>query len=348
MCRLRHRCLAFARLAGVALVSSVLAAPLARADIVSAAAMMRGVSITPEQCSALPQAVWVSTHGKSFCVRYYLSTAGGDGRRPVVMLQGDQLGRFDARSGRFEPLPDQKVSDTDTDNLMKVADAISRVTHGPAIYFARIGVDGSSGHHGIRHSFLELYATNAALDTIKLRHRFEGYSLVGQSGGATLVGGLLALRDDIACAVPGSGRLALLADMRNPNPLASAFDPAAMIATIARHRAARILVVTDPQDTVVPIKHQSTFVTSLRQAGGNVEQFMVQATDAKHHGVSIYATSAAGACLRGRSNEDIAQMLATMVEKRVARAKAEAEARAPQVSDGANGPRGKLMPGSSS
>lgn len=329
MCRLRS--LPLACLAGIALLASALAAPLARADIVSVSAMMRGVPISPEQCSALPQAVWISTHGKSFCIRYYLSTASGNGRRPVVMLQGDQLGRFDPRSGQFHPAPDQKVIDTETDNLVKYADRISKMTGAPAIYLARVGVDGSSGHHGIRHSFLELYATNAALDTIKLRHRFEGYSLIGQSGGATLIGGLLALRTDIACAVPGSGRLALLGNSRNPDPLAAPFDPAAMIPTIAHNRAARILVVTDPQDAVVPVQHQSTFVASLRQAGGNVEQFMVEAIDPKHHGVSVYATYAAGACLSGKNTAEIAEGLAALVAKRVAAAKAASENKAQQA-----------------
>lgn len=331
MCRLQPRSFAVARLAVITLVASALAAPVARADIVSVSAMMRGVPIIAEQCSALPQAVWISTHGKSFCIRYYLSTAGGDGKRPVVMLQGDQLGRFDARFGQFHPAPDQKVTDTDTDNLVKFADRISKTAGGPAIYLARIGVDGSSGHHGIRHSLLELYAMNAALDTLKLRHRFEGYSLIGQSGGATLVGGLLALRTDIACAVPGSGRLALLSTSRNPDPLAAPFDPSAMIPAIARNRAARILVVTDPQDMTVPVQHQSTFVASLRRAGGNVEQFMVEAIDPKHHGVVAYATYTAGACLSGKSNAEIAQGLAALVAKRVAAAKAASENKAQEA-----------------
>ncbi len=342
---------AFVRLAGAAIVAAVLSASPACADVVSVAAMMRGVSITAEQCSALPQAVWISTHGKSFCVRYYLSTAGGDGRRPVVMLQGDQLGRFDSRSRRFEPAPDAKLADTNTDDLMKFADRISQITKAPAIYLARIGLDGSGGHHGIRHSFLELYATYAALETIKLRHRFEGYNLIGQSGGATLVGGLLALRNDIACAVPGSGRLALLNMPRNPDPLAAAFDPSRMAPTIARNRNARILVVTDPQDEVVPAQHQSGFVSALRQAGGTAEQFFVEATDPKRHGVSIYATYAAAACLRGNSTEEVGQELAALVEKRVAaaRAKAERESR-PQsaLPEGVVAPRGAFIPAATS
>ena len=322
----RNRLGTLRHLAGRAVIASfstaLLAAAPARAEIVPFSAMLHGITMTRQQCAALAQAVWVTPAGKGFCIRYYLSTAGGDGGGPVVMLQGDQLGRFDAHSGRFELAPDATAEDTDTDNLVKLADILSKRFRGPAIYLARVGIDGSSGFHAIRHSFLELYATNLALDAIKQRHRFEGFSLIGQSGGATLVGGLLALRSDIACAVPGSGNLALLTTYKNPDPLAAAFDPAAMIPTIAKKSTARILVVSDPQDTVVPLDHQSTFVSLLRRAGGNAEQLFVEAIDQKHHGVSAYAVYATAACLRGQTDEEIERGLAKFVEQRVAAAQA--------------------------
>ena len=75
-----------------------------------------------------------------------------------------------------------------------------------AIYLARAGVDGSSGDHRIRHTVLELNVTNMALDAIKQRHGFDGFHLIGQSGGSKLVGGMLALRTDIGCAVIGAGK----------------------------------------------------------------------------------------------------------------------------------------------
>src|SRR6185369_16746722 len=76
-----------------------------------------------------------------------------------------------------------------------------------AIYLARIGVDGTSGDHKSRKTLLELHLMNAALDAIKRRYGFLGFHLVGQSGGSKLVGGLIGLRRDVACAVSGSGRL---------------------------------------------------------------------------------------------------------------------------------------------
>jgi dienelactone hydrolase len=311
-----------AGLAGLALAASLLAAVPARADIIKFSALMRGMTMTEAQCSALPQAVWITAAGKTFCVRYYLSTAGGTGDRPVVMLQGDQIGRFDPNKQQFEIAPEAKTEDTDTDNFVKYADAMSRRFKGPAIYLARIGLDGSSGFHGVRHTMLELYATNQALEAIKRRHHFAGFHLIGQSGGATLVAGLLGLRNDVGCAVPGSGNLIQLAAMKTPNSSpASWIDPAAMAPAIVKGSKARILVVTDPNDMVVPAERQTGFVSRLRDAGGAVEQLFVQATDDKHHGVTLYAVYAMDACIRGSSDAEIAKGLATYVKSRVASAR---------------------------
>ena len=317
---LSSRLAAPARLAGLALAASLFAALPARADIIKFSALMRGLTMTQEQCSALPQAVWVTASGKSFCMRYYLSTAGGAGDRPVVMLQGDQIGRFDPRTQQFEIAPEARTEDTDTDNFMKYADAMSRRFKGPAIYLARVGLDGSSGFHGIRHTMLELYATNQALEAIKRQHHFAGFNLIGQSGGATLVGGLLGLRNDVGCAVPGSGNMIQLAKQKNMDTPTAWIDPAAMAPKIVKGKA-RVLVVTDPNDEIVPAERQSGFVSRLRDAGGSVEQLFVQATDDKHHGVTLYAVYAMDACIHGSSDTEIAKGLASYVKARVASAK---------------------------
>jgi hypothetical protein len=317
---LSPRLAAPARLAGIVLTASLCAALPARADIIKFSALMRGLTMTQAQCAALSQAVWITASGKSFCVRYYLSVAGGTGDRPVVMLQGDQLGRFDPSTQSFEIAPEAKIEDTDTDNFVKYADAMSRRFKGPAIYLARIGLDGSSGFHGIRHTMLELHATNQALEAIKRRHHFAGFQLIGQSGGATLVGGLLGVRSDIGCAVPGSGNMIQLAKQKNPDAPTAWIDPAAMAPKIVKSNA-RVLVVTDPNDEIVPVERQSPFVSRLREAGGSVEQLFVQATDDKHHGVTLYAVYAMDACMRGQSDTQIATGLAAYVKARVASAK---------------------------
>src|SRR5439155_24698010 len=135
-----------------------------------------------------------------------MSNAGGEGRRPVVFLQGDKFGTLDTNSWTWKNYGDTK--DVDTNNLMGTADAFSKMTKTTAIYLARIGVDGTSGNHTARKTLLELHLMNAALDALKQRHGFEAFHLVGQSGGSKLTGGLIAIRNDIVCAVPGSGPLA--------------------------------------------------------------------------------------------------------------------------------------------
>ncbi|MBX9846535.1 MAG: hypothetical protein K2Z80_32480 [Xanthobacteraceae bacterium] len=303
------------------------AAAPARAHIIPVADLIRGITVTQAQCAALPQAVWLNGSGREFmgrefmgrefCIRYYLSTAGGEGARPAVFLQGDRLGKLNLRTGEYTSSGRDK--DIDTDDFVRAAEALSRQTKGPAIYLARPGLDGSSGDHRIRHSVLELNVTNAALDAIKRRHRFDGFHLIGQSGGSILVGGMLALRSDVGCAVIGSGRLA------NDRPTRPAADPATeffnvadAVSEIAQRRAARILVVTDPLDKKVPEPTQTNFVRMLRQAGGQAEQILVQATDDDRHGVVAYSRTTAAGCIRGASTDEIARELYVQVQKRLA------------------------------
>jgi hypothetical protein len=289
----------------------------AAADIITIKDMVAGIKITREQCDELKQAVWVKAYGRDFCVRYYMSTAGGDGRKPLVFLQGDKLGPLD-RKGNFSKVPEQ-TKDVDTSNLEKVADGLSKQAKTTGIYLARIGVDGTSGHHRSRKTQLELVMVNEALDAIKQKEGFEGFHLVGQSGGSTLIGGLLGRRQDIDCAVPGSGRLARLKGLNwADDPGRQYFDPSKSIPTIIRN-GARILVVTDPADERVEVEHQIAFVRQVRKAGGKIEQFFAQAIDKEHHGVSVYARYVAAGCIAGKSSDEIAQGLANLVRQRLAR-----------------------------
>jgi hypothetical protein len=305
-----------------AALAGVIAFP-AQAHIVPVADMLRGISMTPAQCGATPQTVWINVHGREFCIRYYLSTAGGEGSRPVVFLQGDRLGKLNLRTGEFALTSRDK--DLDTENFVRTADSMSKQYKTAAIYLARAGLDGSSGNHRIRHTVLELNVTNTALDAIKQRYRFDGFHLIGQSGGSKLVGGMLALRTDIGCAVLGAGSLHRAGPKRPASDMSNDyFNVSDAVAAIAQKRATRIMLVTDPEDRKVPEPTQTGFVHSLRNAGGQVEQFMVQATDEHRHAVSGYARAAAAGCLRNDNTETIAEHMQRLVERRLA-AKAIAE-----------------------
>ncbi len=304
---------AAATLVAAALLS--LPAP-ARADIVPLADQLRGIAISQEQCEALPRAVFVAVAGRDFCMRYYLSVAGGTGKAPLVFLQGDRLGRLDGQTGEFSPGPRDR--DIDTKDFNRIATLLSQQAVLPAIYLARPGLDGSSGSHRIRRTTLELLAVDAALEAIKRRHGFDGFHLLGQSGGSTLIGGLLGLRSDLGCAVIGAGLLSYRGRFRSPDPGRDFFDASDAVATIAQKRGTRILLVTDPADRKVPERVQTEFVRRLRLAGGQVEQFLVQATDEDRHGVLPYARTAALGCLRGATNAEIDARLARQVERALA------------------------------
>jgi hypothetical protein len=294
--------------------------------------LLQGVAVTADECATKRQAVWIEALGRRFCMRYYLSDEGGQGRLPLVLLQGDQLGRADLAAQSFHPRPDAKAVDTEV--LAGRAARLSRTVKGPAIYLARVGLDGSSGHHIVRRTMLELHATNAAIEAIKAKHAFEGFHIVGQSGGATLVAGLLGLRDDIACAVMGAGRLSSIRNVPIPDdPALGFFDPADSAERLV-DRATRIMVVTDPEDRIVAAASQTGFVARLHEAGGRARQFFVTATDGNRHGVAVYAAFIAAGCMRGDSDEVIGQRLAAYVEKRIAAKVAqESEASSTPLSD---------------
>jgi hypothetical protein len=283
----------------------------APAEIFRVADMVRGIEVSQAQCARTPNAVWVTVGETSVCMRYYISTVGGHGPNPVVFMQGDQFGRYDRQTKIFEGAA--SANDVDSRDLQRVADAFSKATGTTGIYLARVGVDGSSGFHGIRDSLLEVNLTNAALDAIKQRHQFIGFNLAGQSGGSTNIGGLLALRTDILCAVSGSGRLA--PDGKNHSAPLDRISPIDYVQTIAQRSRARILVLTDPTDTKVPAAQQTPFVEALLRVGGKVEQFPVRATDENHHGVMSYTYPAMAGCMHGATTQQIALSLQSTAQR---------------------------------
>src|SRR5262245_39189382 len=85
----------------------------AQAEIIPVRQMAQGVRSNPAQCRTHQYAVWVTVSGRGYCVRYYLSTVGGEGSMPIVWLSGDKLGRVDLKTRQFTIKPEQKDVDTD-------------------------------------------------------------------------------------------------------------------------------------------------------------------------------------------------------------------------------------------
>src|ERR1700694_4962671 len=93
---------------GMALAGALSAATSAGADIIKKEDMLHGITMTRAQCVAIEQAVWLAVAGRDFCVRYYISTAGGEGPRPVVFLQGDYFGKLDPKTWSWVAPSDAK------------------------------------------------------------------------------------------------------------------------------------------------------------------------------------------------------------------------------------------------
>lgn len=302
-------------LSGIVFAAAILTAGGAAAEIFKKQDLLRGITVARAQCDETSQTLWLNVHGRNFCVRYYLSTAGGEGSRPVVFLGGDQLGKLNLKTWTWADTLEAR--DIDTDDIMQIADAFSKMAKTTAIYLARIGIDGTSGNHTSRRTVLELDLMNAALDAIKRRHGFEGFHLAGQSDGSKVAGGLIGLRRDISCAVLGSGPLALPANTKSTDPGRSYFDPTQNIPQLAHNHSMRLFLITDKMDKRVPAAQQTGFVERLRRAGRKVPQFFVEAIDDNHHGVMVYAELVTAGCVLDRSDEEIFHAVSTIVRRNV-------------------------------
>jgi pimeloyl-ACP methyl ester carboxylesterase len=272
---------------------------------------LRGVTMTREACAAKPQTLWLNVYGDDYCVRYYLSTAGGQGSRPVIVLNGDHNGPIDPT--RWTWAEPSKARDVNTDNLIGMADHFSKMARTTAIYLARIGVDGTSGTHLSRKTLVELNLIDLALDKLQQRYQFEGFHLFGESGGGRLVFGLAEMRRDVGCLVSGSGQIFTRGAARPGDPARTFFDVTGKVKSLDQNRALRMMVVSDPDDQQVPTaREQTPMVQALRQAGYVVPHLLVEATDPKHHGVMDYGAIAMGGCVLGRSDAEIAQAVGTL------------------------------------
>jgi len=134
-------------LQAIVLAAATFVATAACAEIIKKEDMLRGITTTRDRCAATAWTLWLNVDGQDFCVRYYLSTAGGEGARPVVFLTGDHFGTVNSRTWQWIPIGEDKNAnvtfdpantyrDINTDDLIKTADAFSKMAKTTAIYLA--------------------------------------------------------------------------------------------------------------------------------------------------------------------------------------------------------------------
>jgi hypothetical protein len=289
-------------------------------------------------CEASPNRVFVRHKLGTECIAYYPSRGFELQRRAVLFLEGD-LAR-----DKMDAETQAKILDSHRRSMQAMADRFGM----PFIAVARPGVLGSSGHHGWRRRPAESLTINAAVDAIKARLGLDFVTLVGQSGGSTMAASLLTMgRNDIVCAVLGSGNMAVVdLYLQRQNPTGrltresverSFYDPARHIDGILRDAARRVIVIGDPEDTRTPFHQQQRFAERLQAAGHRAQLIAIAGNGPDNHGAVYAALPAAGMCTLNMSDKMIAQEAAN--RSRIVAAKRAAGATASSAASGATATR---------
>ena len=245
--------------------------------------MVTGVSVTEADCRAQTGRLWVKAENRGFCVRFWLSTAGGSKDEALVAFHGDIGGRIDGKLQLVEQA--RPISD---ESLQKAADNGSRLYRGPYFLIARPGAFGSSGHHvKDRRTLLEIRIAMAALDALKRHYGFKRFHLVGQSGGGHTVAGLVQLRSDIGCAVITSGATSLRSMQRDSgHPIVGKhrfYDPIDHVNAMKQRPGLRLFVVSDRNDKLVSYRSQLEFVERVKAHNLPITHVTATATDKNSH-----------------------------------------------------------------
>ncbi len=273
--------------------------------------------MSQQQCEELPRAVWLRVAGRDFCMRYYLSMAGGPGTRAFVFLQGDRLGRLNGATGEFSPGPRDR--DVDTSDFNKVATALSQQAGMPgdlsgAARPRRLLRQSSHSPHHARTARRQRRARRdqGAAPARRLPHDRPVRRLDPDRRPARTALGS-GLRGDRRRRAVLSRRT-----LRSSDPARDYFNAAEAVGAIARNRATRASCWSPIPPTArcrSACRPNSSTAAARRRP---VEQFLVQAIDEDRHGVLSYARTAALGCLRGASTDEIEQRLAQQVERALA------------------------------
>jgi dienelactone hydrolase len=261
--------------------------------------LTRGVAISEAQCDALKTALWVRVDGRGFCIRYWISTAGGTKDAALVFFNGDIGG---VENGKISlNVPSTRVT---AGSYQREAQVWSRIYGGPYVALGRIGTLGSSGNHlRERRSLLEARVAMAALDALQSRYGFKRFHAVGQSGGGHTVAAMLQMRTDVGCAVMASGVMSVKSMQRDAglpvNALVkSRYDPIDFVGAMKYQPGRRMIVISDPDDHRVSFRSQREFVERVKAAGLPILHIVAAAGDENFHGLSSQGHRVAADCAR--------------------------------------------------
>jgi pimeloyl-ACP methyl ester carboxylesterase len=272
----------------------------------AANAVLRGVTLNEGQCRQLPMAVWVKVDGRGFCVRYFMSTAGGSNDAALVFFNGDIVS---SRNGKPTLAPG--ATNLTAGALERFAKVWSRLYKGPYLEIGRLGTLGSTGNHlRDRRTLLEVRVAMAALDALKERYGFKRFNLVGQSGGGHTVIAMAQMRDDLGCVVAASGVVSVKSAARDfgiaiGTKIRSSYDPIEFVAAMHHRPGQRLIVMSDPDDKWVSYRSQREFVERVKAKGLAVLPVIAAAGDKDFHGLGVQAHRLAIDCANDVDDADL-------------------------------------------
>ena len=285
--------------------------------------LTRSVTVTESQCKSVRTAAWVRVDGTGYCVRYWISTAGGSKDEAIVFVHGD-LG-----DPKNPGALNQYSALITAGRMQRDAHRLSRTYGGPFIAVGRLGAYGSSGDHRKRRTLLEIRVIMAALDELRTRYGFKRFHLAGQSGGGNTVAGLAQMRDDIGCAVMAAGSISVKTNMRDKGiknaASFSGYDPIDFVGKMQDKAGRRLIVMSDPDDQIVLLRSQREFVERVRAKGIPVLQISAESGAKNFHGLHNESQRLAADCAKGMDDD----ALLTRYETKPVPQRAEGEARAP-------------------
>ena len=261
------------------------------------ALLTRAVTVSESQCKTMRNAVWVRVDGTGYCVRYWISTAGGSKDEAVVFVHGD-LGdpKAPTNLNRYAAL-------VTAGRMQRDVQRWSRLYGGPYIAIGRLGAFGSSGEHRKRRSLLEIRVVMAALDELKVRHGLKRFHLAGQSGGAHTVAGLAQMRADVGCAVMAAGVISVKTRARDrggkiDSGAKDLYDPIDHVAAMQHQPGRRMIVMSDPDDQLVSFHSQWEFAERVRAKSLPILHVSADSGTESFHGLHNESQSMAIDCAK--------------------------------------------------
>jgi hypothetical protein len=277
---------------GVAIILSMVAGIGAAPQVALSAEEIR---IAKSDCTWKDTSVWIEVEGRAECIRYFHTGLKAQNPTVHVFLHGD-----------VDPdeyhLAESKLK-------MRI-NTEARSLNYPLIFISRPGARGSSGNHvRDRRTKQEAALMRAAMDTIKQAHNIRTFHLHGQSSGARLVSLMVAMRDDIGCAVMGSGGLSqrLLMQLRNAKFRDDFLDPLDTIGDIKPDAKRRMIILHDSLDQNTPFETSTTYYNKLTDSGRRALFIDAKgkAKGPKRHDLAHFSLPVVAWCAAGMPDEDI-------------------------------------------